>query len=273
MIKIFSLLILLFLLVETSCAKNRGFSNIETNLGYLRYESFSIQKASKKLIGGYPVYVANMPVFEFSVINKSQKKHKIFATSIAAPFCLTSDDGLGNNLLLKSKLGDYFRITANYDIINHIIETSILNFNFGFASQILIEHRKLNFMRGTSEANSDISLFIGPKLEFGVKVCDRLFAEICLDSKFSFPWINFGRVCLYDQCDILSFKDYYYGFYYQTNLNFSLHYKIRDTNHFRVGFRLDNIVGFSGPKPSFQANNILHFKIDRLQNIYISYFF
>ena len=240
------------------------------SLNYLNYRSFSQQKTNLKMHSGYPVLISNIPAASFHLhFNKSKSSHNI-DWRINLPAGLTSDNGTGMNFLLNEDKSNYFRSSLGYRLTWPLLNFSWLELRHGFVTGLQFEKRKLTYLSGSIEKTTDINAYLGPALKAEIPVNRNIGFFGNFDGQFYLPYLNYGKIKSYNYLGSLTYSDHYFGFYYQARFIAGLNFFLENTRKISLGIEKNDIVGFAGPSPSFKAENIIHYKLDRLLGIFLS---
>ncbi len=241
-----------------------GFS-----IGYTNYRAFSQQKPEIKMHTGYPVIIGNMPAVSFHYGFSSGKKLHRFQWEIAKPFGLTSDNGTGRNLLLTENESNYFRSSLNYHLTWPLFNRPWLKLRHGLASGLLFESRNIKYQSGSSEKTSDINLWFGPSVQVTIPVNNTLSFWGNIDGRFHLPWLNYGKLKMYDENETPVHENNYFAFYYQAVFKAGASYKLSGSKVISLGAEKNDIAGYAGPNRSFSAEGMNHYKLDRLLGFFL----
>jgi len=215
---------------------------------------------------GYPVINTSTTDLGVSYINREKKTWHKLGAEILMPSELDSDNGSGQNLLLDGDNSRYFRFCLNYEASWKLFQTGSLRINHGAVAGILYGSRKLAYKSNSSEITSDWNLFLGPALETFFIINDEWSLSGGFDARFYLPYLNRGTLKKSDTYDNEIYSSAYSGFYYQTLFDLSLAYK-----RFMISLVKNDIVGYASPEPGFKAVNIVHFKLDRIYLLKLSW--
>lgn len=250
----------------------RGQNLLEKNsswvlhAGFFQYNSYSQEKISFPMNMGYPVIYTSTSDFGVSYINREKKTWHKLGAEILMPSKLNSDNGSGQNLLLDRDNSRYFRFSLNYKASWKLFQTGSLRINHGAASGILSGYRKLTYKSNASEITSDWNLFLGPALEAFFIINDEWCLSGDFDARFYLPYLNRGTLKKSDTYDNEIYSSAYSGFYYQTLFGLSLAYR-----KLMISLVKNDIVGYASPEPGFKTENIVHFKLERIYLLKLSW--
>ncbi len=263
---------LLLLSSQFSNAQRISESEVKTeiSLNYLNYRSFSQQKTDLKMHSGYPLFTSAIPAASVHLnLNKGVSIHNI-DWRISLPVTLTSDNGTGMNFLLKEDNSNYFRSSLGYRLTWPLLNFSWLEIRHGFATGLQFEKRKLTYLSESIEKTTDINAYLGPSLVAEVPVNRNIGFFGNFDGQFYLPYLNYGKIESYNSLGSITYSKHYFGFYYQASFIAGLNFFLENTRKISLGVEKNDIVGFAGPSPSFKAENIIHYKLDRLLGIFLS---
>ena len=242
-------------------------------VGYMNYRSYSQQKTDLPMRSGYPVITGQIPTIAFHYMFEKKKSRHHFQWRAGKPFLLSSDNGTGRNHLLVRKNSHYFRSTLSYRVTWPLWTTPLFSMRHGLGSGILYENRILTYIGGSSEKTGDLNFFAGPALSatapLGKKV--RLYGDF--DAHFHLPYLNYGKIRMYNSTNEIFLKSSYFGFYYQAVFRLGARFQIPGGHRISFGLEKNNTVGYAGSNRSFSNEGILHYKLNRILGIFFHYHF
>ena len=230
------------------------------------YTSFSEQRSTAPLIAGYPAIISNYSGFGFSFRSGS---HDI-SLEISPSNILSSDNGSGRNLLLSPRKSFYSRYNLDYACYFPLFKSKRLRGQHALNTGILYEDRYLYFDGSIIESTIDINMYIGPRLKFKYHVSDSWTMNLIFDGRFYLPYLNKGRIIVNNRQGSTIYESDYFAFYYQTVLCMNVIKTLNDGNFLELGVKKNDLIGYANSQRLFYIDDLIHFKFDRLYQIYIS---
>jgi hypothetical protein len=254
---------------QTEIKRQQHNSQWQLSFYWRRYHSYSQQKNDLPMKAGYPVLTAKAPTVGIGYkILKQEASHKINLT-VNIPASLESDNGRGDNYLLLKDESNYFRCALNYRFNMPLWQWKQFEFKHAFLSGALYESRNITYISGSQEKTRDLNLYFGPGLQLLFNVTEMLDLEGVFDGRFYLPYFNYGKL----NNTRVDGTTEYRAFYYQTIFKIGLAYKIPNQGIIKLGIKKNDLVGFANRKAILHVENLVHFKLDRLFNFYLSYQF
>ena len=274
-LRILSLLILLLLpLVVSAQGSQTGTLDDERwslLLEWLHYRSYSQQNNEIPMKAGYPVIQSQTPVLGLGYhIYGPQARHTL-ALNLGIPASLDSDNGGGQNLLLRDQMMSYYRIGFDYHLHWHLFRWKKFSMDHGLTSGLLYESRNLHYLSGSRERTKDVNFYLGPALNLRYHLDNQWIIEGIFDARFYLPYVNYGNLNAIDKEGMLTFTSEYHGFYYQTLFSLALTRKMPNGSLLKLGVVKNDMIGFAGREPTFRVEEVVHFKLDRLFHFYLRY--
>lgn len=261
--------IFILLLMSTSLFAVSG--QMEKHVGFnfqsYSYASYSEQGSHFPLIAGNPRITTSI----FAIGGTFHVSRHEFSADIFYPGKLSSDDGIGNNYLLNEISSTYFRSQLDYAFYMPLFKCGRINVNHALNMGLLYEDRVLTYSLGRSESTKDINMYLGPRIKLDVDFEQNWSIHLNFDARFYLPYLNYGKLISRNSSELLIYSTDYYAFYYQVVLGLQISKKINDKNTIHVGVHKNDLVGFANSRPLFYMDDMVHFKLDRLINLYLEY--
>jgi hypothetical protein len=274
-LRIFSILIFIWIpTLACSQEANRGPLEGERwsiSAEWVHYRSYSQQNNNMPMKAGYPVILSQTPVLGLGYhIQGSQARHAI-TVDFGFPASLDSDNGGGQNQLLRDQMMSYYRMGLDYHLHWQLFRWKKLSLDHGLTSGLLYENRNLHYLSGSKERTQDVNFYLGPALQLQYDLGHPWIIEGTFDARFYLPHLNYGTLDAVNEEGMLSFTSKYHGFYYQTLFSLALTRGLENGSSLQLGVTRNDLVGFAGREPSFRVNEVVHFKLDRLFHFYLRY--
>jgi hypothetical protein len=241
------------------------------SLEWLHYRSYSQQNNKIPMKAGYPVILSQTPVLGLGYRVYGSKARHTLDLNFGIPATLDSDNGGGQNLLLRDRMMSYYRIGLDYHLHWHLLRWKKFSLDHGLTSGLLYEKRNLHYLAGSREKTQDMNFYLGPALHLQYDLGNPWTIGGTFDARFYLPYFNYGTLDAIDEEGMLSFTSEYHGFYYQTLFTLALTRGLDNGSFLQLGVTKNDLVGFAGREPSFRVNEVVHFKLDRLFHFYIRY--
>jgi hypothetical protein len=245
----------------------------ELSAQWMNYRSFSQQKLDIPMKGGYPLLQSRTLVLEAGYTLVKGKIQHAFRINAGFPASLQADAGTGSNRLLEERRNTHFRSGMNHQLTFPLFQWKGLNGRHGLSSGLLYERRRLVYLSGSQETTRDINFYLGPSLKLRYALSSSWKIKAGFDAHFYLPYLNYGQLTARNSRDEIAFSSDYRGFYYQTIFRLGVSSGILTPNPIELGVLKNDMVGFASRKPSFEATDIVHFKLDRLLHFYLKYRF
>jgi hypothetical protein len=261
--------ILVLLLISTSLFAVSGqmIKHVSFNIQSYSYASYSEQRSHFPLIAGNPRIISSI----LALGGKFHVGRHEFSVDLFYPGTLSADDGIGNNYLLNELSSIYFRSHIDYAFFMPLFSQGCVHAHHALHVGILYEDRVLTYLNGSNESTKDINMYLGPRIKLGVDLKQNWSIHLNFDARFYLPYLNYGTLTSTSSSGLLMYATEYYAFYYQTLLGIKISKKINDNNEIHVGICKNDLVGFANSKPLFYMDDMVHFKFDRLMNVYLEY--
>jgi len=243
------------------------------SLEWQKYQSFSQQDNNFPMKAGYPAFVALHPTFRVGYHHFKGKSQHALQLRLSAPTCLDSENGSGDNLLLEKINSTYFRSGLDYRWSFPLFSFKRLQLRHAVLSGLLFEKRNLNYRSGANEKTVDINLYLGPGFALGYPLSSAWRLEGRFDARFYLPYFNYGKLKTGSIDGETIINTAYHGFYYQAIFRLGATYQTPQSGSMHFGIRKNDLVGFANRAPSFEVDDLVHFKLDRLLQLYLSYRF
>ncbi|HKL38855.1 MAG TPA: hypothetical protein VJ876_08155, partial [Bacteroidales bacterium] len=148
------------------------------------YNSFSQQNNEVPMKAGYPVIQAQMPAFGVCYRLPFPNARHQFNLSFGLPAGLDSDDGTGENQLLRESLMGYYRAGLGYHLTFPLFKWRRLSVRHGGTSGLLYEYRSLEYLSGAREKARDINMYLGPALYLNYHLNEKWSLHGGFDARF-----------------------------------------------------------------------------------------
>jgi len=237
------------------------------------YNSYSQQNGDMPMKAGYPVVQAQMPAIGIGYHLPFPWVHHQFKLSFSIPSGLDSDDGTGEDHMLRDNFMAYAKAGLDYHLTFPLFRWKKLKARHGLNSGLLYEFRNLFYLSGAKERTRDINLYLGPVLQLTYRLDDNWTIQGGFDARFYLPYVNYGALLASNARGMTVYSSNYQGFYYQTIFSLEAAYRLPSEKTLKAGIRKNDLVGFAGRKPSFVVEEVVHFKLDRMYHYYIEYQF
>lgn len=158
------------------------------------YNSFSQQNNKVPMKAGYPVIQAQMPALGVCYQLPFPQARHHFKLSFGLPTGLDSDDGTGENQLLRESLMNYYRAGLDYHLTFPLFKWRRLSARHGGTSGFLYEYRNLHYLSGAKEKTRDINMYLGPAFYLDYRLNENWALQGGLDARFYLPYVNFGAL-------------------------------------------------------------------------------
>jgi len=268
--------LILFLIPLAASAQEVSSESPDENcwslsLEWLDYRSYSQQNNDFPMKAGYPVIRTQTTVLGLGYhIFGAQARHTI-GLDFGFPASLDSDNGGGENHLLRDQMMSYYRMGLDYHLHWQLFRWEKLSMDHGMTSGLLYENRNLHYLSGSKERTEDVNFYLGPALQLQYQLHDQWILEGAFDARFYVPYVNYGTLDAINDEGMLSFTSEYHGFYYQTLFSLAVSRKMLNGSSIQLGVVKNDVVGFAGREPSFRVKEVVHFKLDRLLHFYLRY--
>ena len=243
------------------------------SLQWLNYNSYSQQKNDFPIKAGYPVLLAHTSAFSIGYIIDNPKKDHEFTLKLGLPTSLSSDNGSGENHILNQDKSGYTRLGFDYSLTMNLFAWNKFKIRHSFLSGLLYESRQLTYSSGSEEITKDFNIYIGPGFQLLYHLNPKLNIEGGFDGRFYLPYLNYGKLQTFDHNGKRILSTNYRAFYYQAIFKLGFAYQITGRGVLEFGIKKNDLIGFANRRPLFYVNDLVHFKLDRLFNIYLCYQF
>ncbi len=241
--------------------------NLSVHIKSLEYASYSTIKPDFPFIIGYPSFNSNALGLDINYSFKPKKLIHNFSINAIIPSKITSDNGTGNNYLIKEKESSYNRYETRYYFLDQLWKFYNIKLFYGFSSSALYENRILNFMSDDIIKQQDINFGIGPVLSLKWSFLKILSLNAEGHYLIFLPYTCYGRYS-FENNAIETRVDNYYPVTYKSLWDISLDANIFKKTSFSAGYRNTSQIGYGNSKNSIIINNIITSKMDRLNEFY-----
>ena len=239
---------------------------ITLTAGHNHYRSFSQQDNSFPMKTGYPVLSSGTLFLEGLYRMKGLKGSHIFGAMITFPGGLQSDNGTGNDFLLKASESRYFHGRFSYFYNRQLYSLKNVELHYSIPVGIASEYRKLVYLSDAVEQTQDMGVFLGPPGAWVTwNITEKLKLWCTFHPVFHLPWLNYGVLKKYDPAEHPVSDDTYRAFYYHTMLKAAVQY-----DFFTLGLMKNDLAGFGSRKPDFNTSEMVHYKLDKVLQVYLS---
>ncbi len=270
--------IVLFLgpLVNAQISNSNDVNSVSSFIGgsvkYSNYQSYSQTNNNFPMKAGYPVFLSRLLSLEGNYYLRYPGIQHHLGLSVSFIPGITSDDGTDKNFILNKENSSLQRTILEYNFFMPLFSVIGIQFRHGFASSLMYENRKLVYLDGVEESKWDFNTGLGGILGFKYNMPYRLAVSGDFKALFYIPYTSFGRLTRAQNGENF-FSSSYRPFTYQTQFRILLEWEIRQGHFISAGYRKNDLVGFGNQKPSFSADHMISYRIDRLNELFVQYKF
>ncbi len=238
------------------------------SVNYFSYISYSPVNQAFPFEKGYPSFNTNTAGLHLDYSFKRRKLMHHLNFSAILPSKITSDNGTGNNYLLKSSESRYNRLELKYYFFDSFYSIKNIDLLYGFTSSAFYENRNLFFKSGDIIRQQDINIGLGPTLGFKWSIIKSLILKAEGHFLIYLPYISYGDYS-FESNNADNRTDKYHTIVYKTFWQLSLDQKIKENISLFAGYRNINQSGFGNSKNSLVLNNIIVSKMDIIREAFI----
>lgn len=237
------------------------------NVRYYPYQSFSQTNPSFPFKIGYPTFLADVIAFEAQAQIAKKRFDHLFYLTYSIPSAVTSDNGLGSNILLRPAESSYSRLQMMYNLNLPLFSAGKLEARYGGTASLLYEERGLTFNSGRVDSQWDIGAGIGPMFSIYYPLTPMLAIQAQGHFLFYVPYLSYGKLESQLAGNEPLVSDYY-SFVYATCWDAHFQVNPRGDVQLRIGYRRNDQVGFGNSAPSFKVHEQVSYKLERFNEFY-----
>jgi hypothetical protein len=222
---------------------------------------------------GYPVIKSVMPFLNAGFNWKNEKKAHYLETNFTCSNTLKTDNGLGNNYILKKDNSRFLKADLKYGFYASIFRLDKYGIEIGPVIGLEYQQRLLDYKSGVELLTSDINFIIGPDLLLYYDDGKNTRLGFSFISLFYIPYLNKGHLeRKYSDGQLIN-ESAYRAFYYRTLFKLAVTRRISEAGSISLGLEKDDTVGFANSDPIFYIDDLVHFRLNRTYRAYLRYYF